>query len=64
MKLTMVITKGEEYFVGTIKEIPAAISQGASVGETKENLLDALELYLQDMQAEKFDNIVRKKPLK
>jgi len=48
MKLTMVISKGEEFFIGTIKEIPAVLTQGRTIEETKENVLDALELYLED----------------
>lgn len=64
MKLTLVITKGEEFFIGTVKEIPAAISQGATVEETKENLLDALQLYLEDMQSEHFENTVLEEDLK
>lgn len=53
MKLTIVISKGEEYFIGTIKEIPSVISQGITIEEAKENVRDALELYLEDMQNEK-----------
>lgn len=52
MKLTIVISKGEEFFIGTIKEIPAVISQGNSIDEAKKNVRDALELYLEDMQNE------------
>ena len=52
MKLTIVITQGEEFFLGTIKEIPAVLTQGSTIEETKENVLDALELYLEDMQSE------------
>ena len=52
MKLTIVVAKGDEYCVGTIKEIPAVISQGQTVEEAKENVLDALKLYLEDMQQE------------
>jgi predicted RNase H-like HicB family nuclease len=65
MKLTISISKGEEFFVGTIKEIPAVISQGTSVEEAKENVLDALEFSLEDMQKEKiFDNVVLEEDLK
>jgi predicted RNase H-like HicB family nuclease len=65
MKLTISISKGEEFFVGTIKETPAVISQGTSVEEAKENVLDALEFYLEDMQKEKiFDNVVLEEDLK
>ena len=56
MKLTIVISKGEEYFIGAIKEIPPVISQGSTIEEAKENVLDALELYLEDMQSEKNDD--------
>ncbi|MGN6534039.1 MAG: type II toxin-antitoxin system HicB family antitoxin [Ginsengibacter sp.] len=52
MKLTIVISKGEEFFIGRIKEIPAVLTQGKTVEETKANTLDALELYLEDMQSE------------
>ena len=48
----MVISKGEEFFIGTIKEIPAVLTQGKTVEETKANVLDALALYLEDMQSE------------
>jgi len=46
MKLTIVISKGEEFYIGTIKEIPAVLTQGYSIEETKENVLDSLRLYL------------------
>lgn len=52
MKLTIVISKGEEFFIGTIKEIPSVLSQGETIEEAKENVLDALNLYLEDMQNE------------
>ncbi|MBA2563515.1 MAG: type II toxin-antitoxin system HicB family antitoxin [Chitinophagaceae bacterium] len=52
MKLTIVISKGEEFYLGTIKEIPAVLTQGSTIQEAKENVLDALELYLEDMQSE------------
>jgi predicted RNase H-like HicB family nuclease len=31
MKLTIVICKGEEYFIGSIKEIPAVVTQRLTV---------------------------------
>lgn len=55
MKLTIVISKGEEFYIGTIKEIPAVLTQGSTIEETKENVLDALEIYLEDMQNENND---------
>ena len=50
MKLTIAIAKGEEFYIGTIKEIPAVFTQGSTIDETRENVLDALSLYLNSMQ--------------
>jgi predicted RNase H-like HicB family nuclease len=64
MKLTISISKGEEYFIGTIKEIPGVITQGISIEETKENIMDALELYLEAMESEsKLENVVLEEDL-
>ena len=52
MKLTTIIIKGEEFYVASIKEIPAVLTQGATVEEARTNVLDALHLYLEDMQQE------------
>ncbi len=59
MKLTISISKGEEYFIGTIKEIPGVITQGKTIEETKENVMDALQLYLEAMESEsELENVV------
>ncbi|MGN6352774.1 MAG: type II toxin-antitoxin system HicB family antitoxin [Parafilimonas sp.] len=50
MKLAIAIAKGEEFYTGTIKEIPSVITQGETIEETRENLMDALDLYLSNMQ--------------
>lgn len=50
MKLTLTIAKGEEFYIGTIKEIPSVITQGSTIDETRENVMDALALYLDNMQ--------------
>lgn len=48
MKLTAVIEQGESgWLVGQIEEIPAVMSQGKTTIELKENLIDALHLYLE-----------------
>ena len=52
MKLTIVVTKGEEFFLASIKEIPAVLTQGKTIEEAKGNVIDALKLYLDDMQHE------------
>ncbi len=49
MKLTLVIKKGKSgYLIGQLKEIPAVFTQGLTVEEVKENIIDSLELYLED----------------
>jgi len=48
MQYTVIIEQSESgWFVGQIEEVPAAISQGKTVEELKENLLDALRLILE-----------------
>lgn len=64
MKLTIVITKGNEFYIGAIKEIPSVVSQGITIEEAKENVKDALAFYLEDMQSENnFDNKVLEEDL-
>lgn len=48
MKFTAIIEKGENgWYVGQVEEIPAALSQGKTIQEVKDNLLDALKLVLE-----------------
>lgn len=56
MKLTLVISKSDSFFIGKIKEIPAVLTQGSSIEDTKENVMDALKLYLEDMQSDSNDD--------
>ncbi|MCE6991884.1 type II toxin-antitoxin system HicB family antitoxin [Dyadobacter sp. CY323] len=59
MKLTILIIQGADYLIGTIKEIPAVVTQGTSRQEVLKNIQDALQLYLEDMRAEEdFGNVV------
>ena len=45
MRFTAIIERDKDgIYVGQIEEVPAAISQGESLEELKENLQDALEL--------------------
>lgn len=47
MKFTAIIEKGEDgWFVGQVEEMPAAMSQGKTIDELKENLVDALRMIL------------------
>lgn len=51
MKLTLIIKKGKDgYLIGQIKEIPAVFTQGLTIDELKENIADALEMYLEDVR--------------
>ncbi len=48
LKLTAVIEKSDDgWYVGQVEEIPAAISQGRTVEELKENLTDAVMLLME-----------------
>jgi predicted RNase H-like HicB family nuclease len=51
MKLTLVIKKGKSgYLIGQLKEIPAVFTQGLTVEEVKENIVDSLDMYLEDIR--------------
>jgi len=51
MKLTLIIKKGQNGFlIGQLKEIPAVFTQGLDIKELKENIADALEMYLEDVR--------------
>ncbi|HNY07141.1 MAG TPA: type II toxin-antitoxin system HicB family antitoxin [Bacteroidales bacterium] len=44
---TAIIEKSDDgWYVGQIQEVPEAISQGKTIEELKENLIDALNLVL------------------
>jgi len=50
MTLTLVIKKWKSGFlIGQLKELPAVFTQGVTIGEVKDNIMDALELYLEDI---------------
>lgn len=48
MKLTLVIRQGKSQLIGQLKEIPGVLTQGHTLQEVKENITDALALYLED----------------
>ena len=51
MILTLVLKKGKDGFlIGQLKEIPAVFTQGKTVEEVKENIADALDMYLDDIR--------------
>lgn len=65
MELTLIIQKGENgYYVGQLQEYPAVMSQGKTIDELKENVLDALKLYLEDQKAEMDKENSKKKIIK
>ncbi len=48
MKFTAIIEKSiDGWYVGQLEELPAVLSQGKTIEELKENLLDALQLLLE-----------------
>lgn len=53
MKFNMIVEKGENnWLVGQLEEIPTVISQGKTIDEFRENVLDALTLYLEVQRVE------------
>ncbi|MGV8092870.1 MAG: type II toxin-antitoxin system HicB family antitoxin [Mangrovibacterium sp.] len=51
MKLTIVVKKGKNgYLIGQLKEFPAVFTQALNMDELKENIIDALEMYLEDVR--------------
>jgi predicted RNase H-like HicB family nuclease len=47
LKLTALIEKSEDgWYVGQVEEMPAAISQGKTIEEVKNNLSDAVKLLM------------------
>lgn len=51
MKLTLIVKKGQSgYLIGQIKELPAVFTQGLTIEELRENIADALEMYLDDVR--------------
>jgi len=48
MKFTAIIEESNDgWFVGQIEELPAALSQGRTIDELKENLIDAIRLLME-----------------
>jgi predicted RNase H-like HicB family nuclease len=51
MKYTLVIKKGQNGFlIGQLKELPEVFTQGATLDELKENIVDALEMHFEDVR--------------
>ena len=51
MKLTLIVKKGQSgYLIGQIKELPTVFTQGLTIEELRENIADALEMYLEDVR--------------
>lgn len=65
-ELTIIIQKDVKagWYVGQIEEFPAAISQGKTIDELKENLIDALKLLLDTQKKSLIKDYTKKKILK
>jgi len=60
MKFRIHIWRGEDgYLVGQCVELPAAITQGKDKNEVLENMKEAIELVLQDMENEFQERVSR-----
>lgn len=46
MEYHIKIFKGDKYFIGFCDEIPGAMTQGETIEELKENMIDAIQLML------------------
>lgn len=65
MELTIIVEKGENgYYIGQIEEYPAALSQGKTVDELKENLKDALKLLLEVQKEQLEKDYLKRKIVK
>lgn len=56
MKLTLLIRQGKTALIGQLQEIPGVLTQGQTVAEVRENIQDALALYLEDMREDEAGN--------
>ncbi len=61
--MTFQIDKGETFFIGTVKEIPAINTQGKTVEEAAENIIDALILYFEDLKGHA-EELINSKPIR
>ena len=51
MSYTLVVKQGQDGFlIGQLKELPAVFTQGKDIDDLKENITDALDMYLEDMR--------------
>ena len=57
LKLTLIIRQGKTHLIGQLKELPGVLTQGNNVAEVKDNIRDALALYLEDMREDADDVI-------
>ena len=64
--LTIIVQEDKEngWFVGQIEEFPAAISQGNTLDELKENLKDALRLLLETQKEDLNKDYLLKKVIR
>ena len=65
-ELSIIIQKDPEsgWYVGQIEEFPAAISQGKTIDELKNNLVDALKLLLETQKNQLTNNYNGQKVMK
>lgn len=60
MKYTLVIKQRQDGFlIGQLKELPAVFMQGLTISKLRENIPDAVELYLEDISEDDDADIYR-----
>lgn len=65
MELTLLIQKTNDgWYIGQLQEYPPVMSQGKTIDELKENIKDALKLYLEDQKADMDKENSKKKIIK
>jgi predicted RNase H-like HicB family nuclease len=63
-KLTIVIEEGDDgWFIGHVLEVKGVVTQGKSIAETRENLLEALELIFECNREDRQKDLLGKEVL-
>ena len=62
--LTAIFEKSPHGYIGYVEELPGANTQGATLGETKENLIEAIQLVLESNRQLTEENISGKEVIK
>lgn len=59
MKFTLEYWEDGDWFVGRLREIPGVFTQGKTLGELEENIRDAYQLMVEDIDEPPADTITK-----